>query len=118
MIIVCTGNWLDRLSVRIENKIEELEKRYWSKRYRVFECYICGQLLVPYIEHTAPSACGWVKVRKKLYICHQCMEHSYFENGAEYEEHRKMIEENNKFLRKKMKQIQDERGAENVKWKK
>lgn len=118
MIIGVTGNWWNKLLVRMENKREELEKKYWSKRYRVFECYICGQLLVPYIEHTAPLACGWKKIGKHLHICHQCLEHSYCENGAEYEARRKYIEDGNRYLRRKMRQVQYEKGAEIVRWKK
>lgn len=79
MRISMSNNPLDRLSCYIHNRIEDLSQIIWimGKNKKV-KCKICGNVLNSWRDMYSPMQCGWCRIDRYTWICHQCLEHRDF----------------------------------------
>lgn len=58
-----------------------LKERMAKKEMRVkthYECCVCGDMLAPYfLGELTPTECGWKRIDRRHWLCHQCFYHYY-----------------------------------------
>ena len=99
MRISFSNNPIEKLSCYTYNKIEELSRVFWLMgKPKHIECRICGDVLDSRKDVFSPMQCGWGKVDKYTWVCHNCLCHRNFRDHIEQidEYTRKCYEENQK----------------------
>ena len=86
--------------IDFENLRDYLYDYRMDRKHVIIECALCGQLLIPFIQHAGPRNCGWERLQGKhgQWICHQCYSHRVFEDPDEWNDHLKRIKKKNKKL--------------------
>lgn len=117
MQISFSNNPIDRLSCAIHNKIEELSRVHWLMgKHKKIECRICRGTMDSWKNIYSPMQCGWKKINKYTWICHQCLDHRDFTPYIEQidEAERKAFEEHNRKTIEYMEKKNREKSNESI----